>query len=124
MAYVLEVTGKDGLIKYINSANATVYCPEYAAQYDDKKSALTVAAALLRSDTYRTIEVKKLTLNLCLISYKRNRSLSFNFIYPDTYKFNDEDENEYEDEDGNMNGNENEIKEKIENQNPEYTDKE
>lgn len=30
MAYVLEVISKDGKIKYINSAKATVYCPEYA----------------------------------------------------------------------------------------------
>lgn len=86
MAYVLEVTSKNGDIKYINSARATVYCPEYAAQYDDKKSALTVAATLLKNDNYCTIEVKQLTLELCLLSYKRNRSLSFNLIYPDTYK--------------------------------------
>ena len=45
MAYVLEVISKDGKIKYINSAKATVYCPEYAARYDDKKTAMTVAAA-------------------------------------------------------------------------------
>lgn len=38
MAYVLEVISKDGKIKYINSAKATVYCPEYAARYDDKKT--------------------------------------------------------------------------------------
>lgn len=43
MAYVLEVISKDGKIKYINSAKATVYCPEYAARYDDKKTAMTVA---------------------------------------------------------------------------------
>ena len=42
MAYVLEVISKDGKIKYINSAKATVYCPEYAARYDDKKTAMTV----------------------------------------------------------------------------------
>ena len=47
MAYVLEVISKDGKIKYINSAKATVYCPEYAARYDDKKTAMTVAAALV-----------------------------------------------------------------------------
>lgn len=41
MAYVLEVISKDGKIKYINSAKATVYCPEYAARYDDKKTAMT-----------------------------------------------------------------------------------
>ena len=38
MAYVLEVISKDGKIKYINSAKATVYCPEYAARYDAAKS--------------------------------------------------------------------------------------
>ena len=69
MAYVLEVISKDGKIKYINSAKATVYCPEYAARYDD-----------------RSISVKKLSLELCVASYKRNRSLSFNLIYPDIYK--------------------------------------
>ena len=50
MAYVLEVISKDGKIKYINCAKATVYCPEYAARYDDKKTAMTVAAALLRNE--------------------------------------------------------------------------
>ena len=78
MAYVLEVISKDGKIKYINSAKATVYCPEYAARYDDKKTAMTVAAALLRNECYRSISVKKLSLELCVASYKRNRSLSFN----------------------------------------------
>lgn len=82
MAYVLEVISKDGKIKYINSAKATVYCPEYAARYDDKKTAMTVAAALLRNESYRSISVKKLSLELCVASYKRNRSLSFNLIIP------------------------------------------
>lgn len=82
MAYVLEVISKDGKIKYINSAKATVYCPEYAARYDDKKT----AAALLRNECYRSISVKKLSLELCVASYKRNRSLSFNLIYPNIYK--------------------------------------
>lgn len=86
MAYVLEVISKDGKIKYINSAKATVYCPEYAARYDDKKTAMTVAAALLRNECYRSISVKKLSLELCVASYKRNRSLSFNLIYPNIYK--------------------------------------
>lgn len=86
MAYVLEVISKDGKIKYINSAKATVYCPEYAARYDDKKTAMTVVAALLRNECYRSISVKKLSLELCVASYKRNRSLSFNLIYPDIYK--------------------------------------
>ena len=54
MAYVLEVISKDGKIKYINSAKATVYCPEYAARYDDKKTAMTVAAALLNSTKFLT----------------------------------------------------------------------
>lgn len=85
MAYVLEVISKDGKIKYINSAKATVYCPEYAARYDDKKTAMTVAAALLRNECYRSISVKKLSLELCVASYKRNRSLSFNLIYPNIY---------------------------------------
>ena len=61
MAYVLEVISKDGKIKYINSAKATVYCPEYAARYDDKKTAMTVAAALLRNECYQSISVKKLS---------------------------------------------------------------
>ena len=86
MAYVLEVISKDGKIKYINSAKATVYCPEYAARYDDKKTAMTVATALLRNECYRSISVKKLSLELCVASYKRNRSLSFNLIYPNIYK--------------------------------------
>lgn len=71
MAYVLEVISKDGKIKYINSAKATVYCPEYAARYDDKKTAMTVAAALLRNECYQSISVKKLSLELCVASYKR-----------------------------------------------------
>lgn len=66
MAYVLEVISKDGKIKYINSAKATVYCPEYAARYDDKKTAMTVAAALLRNECYQSISVKKLSLELCV----------------------------------------------------------
>lgn len=86
MAYVLEVISKDGKIKYINSAKATVYCPEYAARYDDKKTAMTVAAALLRNECYRSISVKKLSLELCVASYKRNRLLSFNLIYLNIYK--------------------------------------
>ena len=59
MAYVLEVISKDGKIKYINSAKATVYCPEYAARYDDKKTAMTVAAALafLNSSSRITISL-------------------------------------------------------------------
>ena len=38
MAYVLEVISKDGKIKYINSAKATVYCPEYAARYAHQRA--------------------------------------------------------------------------------------
>ena len=70
MAYVLEVISKDGKIKYINSAKATVYCPEYAARYDDKKTAMTVAAALLRNECYRSISVKKLSLGYVLLRIK------------------------------------------------------
>lgn len=70
MAYVLEVISKDGKIKYINSAKATVYCPEYAARYDDKKTAMTVAAALLRNECYRSISVKKLSWSYVLLRIK------------------------------------------------------
>ena len=70
MAYVLEVISKDGKIKYINSAKATVYCPEYAARYDDKKTAMTVAAALLRNECYQSISVKKLSWSYVLLRIK------------------------------------------------------
>lgn len=70
MAYVLEVISKDGKIKYINSAKATVYCPEYAARYDDKKTAMTVAAALLRNECYRSISVKSSRWSYVLLRIK------------------------------------------------------
>lgn len=70
MAYVLEVISKDGKIKYINSAKATVYCPEYAARYDDKKTAMTVAAALLRNECYRSIRLKSSRWSYVLLRIK------------------------------------------------------
>lgn len=70
MAYVLEVISKDGKIKYINSAKATVYCPEYAARYDDKKTAMTVAAALLRNECYRSIVLKSSRWSYVLLRIK------------------------------------------------------
>lgn len=86
MAYVLEVTFENGEIKYINSTSATVYCPEYAARYDDKKCASTIAAALQRSECYKNIEIKQLSHELCLMAYKRNLNRSYNCLYPDDYK--------------------------------------
>lgn len=86
MAYVLEVTDDYGEIKYINSANVTVYCPEYAARYDYKRTALTIAASLIKGKYYTDISVKQLSQELCLKAYKRNRVRSYMTLYPDDYK--------------------------------------
>ena len=65
MSYVLETTDDNGDIKYISVGECTVYFPEYATRYEDKKSAMTVAAALTKAAGKTVFTVKKLSTKLC-----------------------------------------------------------
>lgn len=55
MSYVLEITDDNGEIKYVSTGTATVYCPEYASRYEDKKSAMTVGTTLIKTDAFRAL---------------------------------------------------------------------
>lgn len=59
MSYVLETTDDNDEIKYISVGECTVYCPEYATRYEDKKSAMTDAALLSKSSGRNNFTVKK-----------------------------------------------------------------
>lgn len=85
MSYVLEITDDNGEIKYVSTGTATVYCPEYASRYEDKKSAMTVGTTLING-RFSCFEVRQLSCELCLKAYKRNRARSFFLTYPDNFK--------------------------------------
>lgn len=86
MSYVLETTDDNGDIKYISVGECTVYCPEYATRYEDKKSAMTVAAALTKATGKTGFIVKKLSTKLCLQAYARNRTKAHSLLYPNNFK--------------------------------------
>lgn len=86
MSYVLEITDDNGEIKYVSVGTATVYCPEYASRYEDKKSAMTVGTTLIKNGRFSCFEVRQLSCELCLKAYKRNRARSFFLTYPDNFK--------------------------------------
>lgn len=86
MSYVLEITDDNGEIKYVSTGTATVYCPEYASRYEDKKSAMTVGTTLIKNGRFSCFEVRQLSCELCLKAYKRNRARSFFLTYLDNFK--------------------------------------
>lgn len=49
---------------YIHTKRCTVYCPELAAKYADRKCALTMRKKLLKESNYKEIEVVSYSYNI------------------------------------------------------------
>lgn len=75
MSYVLKTTNKKGDEVFIHTNKCTVYCPELAAKYDERKTALAMRLKLLNAKCFKNIEVVDYTYDLMITAHHKYRHI-------------------------------------------------
>lgn len=86
MSYVIEYLNERNEIKYYLNESAGVYCPENAARYSNRKSALTVAESVFKRDSCKFLRVVELSYDLIAIAHKRYYGIADEILYPDNFR--------------------------------------
>lgn len=86
MLYVLEYINEQRETKYVLSSRFTVYCPEFAAAFNDRKTALTVAEKLVKQKSYDVLRVVELSYDIIDYAHaKYGGKKADKLLYPKNY---------------------------------------